>query len=332
MEQTYQRTRTREQKRRARQRRRLALLLWKCAFFLAIVLLILDIALRIGSCGHTTDVNGEHVLWSEENPWQWDFDTQESYVNYCGLDKVDAPIERSASEVLARLMELGREDERIEKIAENAGIYPENMLEALANNPEMADFVAGYPEADGTVTGGLTEEERAHGCPLLLQWDPRWGYASYGDDSCVGLAGCGPTALAMVLYGLTGDEELTPGTVASYAASHDYYMAGSGTRWALMDELPGKYGITVSHPALNEAGLKAWLDEGALLIFAMRAGDFTTAGHFIVVYGYGEDGFWINDPNCVARSRKSWSFSELCGQIKQIWAFQILSESGRRSS
>ena len=333
MEQTHQRKYIQEQKRRARQRRRLALLLWKCAFFLAIVLLILDIVLRIESCGHRTDVSGGYGIGSEENAWQWDSGAQESYVNYCGLNKVDAPVQRSASEVLARLKELGSKDERIAEIAENFRDYPENMLEALANNPEMADFVAGYPEAAGTVTGGLTKEERAHGCPLLLQWDPRWGYAPYGDDSNIGLAGCGPTALAMVLYSLTGNEELTPGTIAEYAMNHGYYMSGSGTRWALMDELPGNYDIAVNHPAFDETGLKKALDDGALLIFAMRAGDFTVAGHFIVVYGYGEDGFWVNDPNCVARSRRSWTFLELYGQVKQVWAFQALgfSESGFNS-
>ena len=307
-------------------------LLWRCVLLLAVILLIWDIALRIGTREHMLSVNGENSVGADDTVWQWDFGAQKNYVNFCGLDAVDTPVERSASEVLVRLTELGREDERIAQIAENAGDYPENMLEALANNPEMADFVSGYPEADGTATGELTEEERAHDCPLLLQWDPRWGYASYGDDSNIGLAGCGPTALAMVLYGLTRDREITPAVIASYSMNHGYYMSGSGTRWALMDELPEKYGITVSHPTLDETMLKASLDEGSLLIFAMRPGDFTTAGHFIVVYGYGEDGFWVNDPNCVARSRKSWTFSELSGQIKQVWAFQNLLESGLRSS
>ena len=333
MEQAYnerQRRRIREQRRRERQKRKLMLLLWKSAFFVMAVLLIWDIGLRLGTRDQTSATEEEHDIWTGWSSW-WQGGEEGSYANSCGLDKVDAPVKRSVSEVLARLQELGREDERIAQIAENAGGYPDNMLEALANNPEMADFVAGYPDADGTVTGGLTEEERAHDCPLLLQWDPRWGYVSYGDDSNIGLAGCGPTALAMVLYGLTKDEGLTPDTIAAYAMSNGYYMSGSGTRWALMDELPGRYGVAVSNPALDEEALKQALNDGALLILAMRAGDFTTAGHFIVIYGYGEDGFWVNDPNCVARSRRSWTFSELRGQIKQIWAYQVFSPSGFKS-
>ena len=46
--------------------------------------------------------------------------------------------------------------------------------------------------------------------------------------------------------------------------------------------------------------MKAELDAGRFLICAMKKGDFTAAGHFIVVYGYDESGFLVNDPNCVA--------------------------------
>ena len=51
--------------------------------------------------------------------------------------------------------------------------------------------------------------------PLFLQWDPRWGYTEYGEDSFLGLSGCGPTCLSMVLYYLTGDKSLTKTTFTS---------------------------------------------------------------------------------------------------------------------
>lgn len=54
----------------------------------------------------------------------------------------------------------------------------------------------------------------------------------------------------------------------------------------------------------------------------MRPGDFTTAGHFIVLYGYDETGFLVNDPNCAARSGRTWTYEELSGQIKQIWSLK----------
>ena len=67
--------------------------------------------------------------------------------------------------------------------------------------------------------------------------------------------------------------------------------------------------------------MKRELDEGHYLILTMGEGDFTLEGHFIVIYGYDENGFLVNDPNCVSRSRKSWSFGELEGQVKNIWSF-----------
>ena len=62
-------------------------------------------------------------------------------------------------------------------------------------------------------------------------------------------------------------------------------------------------------------------DQGKMLICAMREGDFTAGGHFIVIYGYDKSGFYVNDSNCVARSRRQWTFAEIGKQIKCIWAY-----------
>ena len=244
------------------------------------------------------------------------------YADLWGLDQVDKPKERTTREILRRLEELGRESELIAQVVESYQDYPERLLEALANNPEMADFAAHYLENKGIITGeGLTESEKSQEYPLFLQWDPRWGYASYGDGSVVGLSGCGPTALSMVLYYLTGDEELTPDKIAAYSMREGYYISGTGTAWLLMEDVPPLYGISVSQPEKNERVMRQALDRGELIICSMRPGDFTTGGHFVVVYGYTEDGFLLNDPNCVARSRQTWSYSQIGGQIKHIWIF-----------
>ena len=242
-----------------------------------------------------------------------------SYGERWGLDEVDKPKERSKEEVLFRLKDLGKDNELIAEIFQNSFQYPEKLLEALANNPEMADFVSGYTGIMTKADGGFSKEELALEFPLFLQWDPRWGYVKYGDNSCIGLAGCGPTCLSMALYYLTGDEGITPDIVAAYSMDNGHYASGAGTAWSLLTDLPSKYGVRVSEPERSKQVLESALDQGKVIICSMGPGDFTAAGHFIVIYGYDEDGFMINDPNCVARSMKRWSYGEIAAQIKHIW-------------
>ena len=46
-----------------------------------------------------------------------------------------------------------------EEVYDNADAYPQKLLVALCNNPEMIDFVKGYPDADGSGEGWLTKNE-----------------------------------------------------------------------------------------------------------------------------------------------------------------------------
>ena len=238
-----------------------------------------------------------------------------------GMETVERPKERTYREILERLKLLGTDNELIKQVADNNSDYPKRLLEALANNPELQDFAANYLQKKGVVEGGLTEGEKNADFPLFLQWDPRWGYASYGDDSVVGLAGCGPTALSMVLYYLTGDETLTPDKLAEYSMKNGYYISGTGTAWLLLENVPLRYGISVDQPDASKWGMEQALDNGQVIICSMGPGDFTIGGHFIVVYGYDEEGFLLNDPNCVARSREHWTWEQLKDQIKHIWIF-----------
>ena len=244
--------------------------------------------------------------------------------DYAGsIDSVDVskPVERTEKEVLKRLKELGKSNSVIQEIYENYSQYPRELLSALANNPEMADFAAGYLNNNGRSKGALTTAEKEQDFPLFLQWDPRWGYQSYGSGSCIGLAGCGPTCLSMALFYLTRDEKLTPDKIAEYSMENGYYVEGTGTAWALMEDVPKLYGISVTQLGADENSIKATLDSGGVVICSVGRGEFTTSGHYILIYGYDSEGLVINDPNCVARSGKRWVFSDIRWQIKNIWAY-----------
>ena len=250
-----------------------------------------------------------------------DYSEEINYIETIEVTNVGKPMDRTAKEVLQKLKELGGANPTILEIYQNHSLYPDDLLAALANNPEMADFVAGYLNRTDYATSGLTSLEKEQEHPLFLQWDPRWGYESYGTESNIGLAGCGPTCLSMVLFYLTGDETLTPDKIAKYSMDNGYYMQGTGTAWALMEDVPKRYDIKVSSLSKSAANMKAVLDNNSIIICSMGKGDFTAFGHFIVIYGYDENGFFVNDPNCIARSRRNWTYSEIEKQIKKIWVY-----------
>lgn len=210
-----------------------------------------------------------------------------------------------------------------EDVFANQERYPEYLMEALEKNPEILQFVKGFPEADQTVTGGIEKEETKEEYPLFLQWDSRWGYMPYGDNM-IGLSGCAPTCLSMVVYSLTRDRTATPDAFAEYSTNKGYYVEGTGTSWELLTDIPPQYNVKAKMLGLDETAMKNHLKKGHMIICSMRPGDFTAVGHFIVLYGYDEEGFYVNDPNSRIRSSQSWDYERLKGQIKNLWVYELL--------
>ncbi len=249
-------------------------------------------------------------------------DDQPGYIELYGLEHVDKPVKRTDDEVLQRLEELSEEYDLVKEVYENRELYSMELLANLADNPEMAAYVLGFigsMEADGEAEAKFSQQELEAEYPLLLQFDPRWGYFEYGGKP-LGITGCGPTCLAMTILYLTDETNVTPDKIAEYSLKKDYYIEDVGTAWKMMEEFPKLYGLTVVNPSIKEESMKAELDKGNILICSMKSGEFTSGGHFIVVYGYDENGFKVNDPKCVARSRKTWNYSEFGNEIKGIWS------------
>ena len=232
----------------------------------------------------------------------------------------DMPVLREGSELKEQIHKLAQADKDYAKIYEHYDEYPEALMLALSNNSEMLDFVKGYLTAEPVANGGLTHAEKKEDIPLLLQWDKRWGYEAYGDFN-IALSGCGPTCLSMVLVALNHDYDMTPKKVADFAMKNGFYVEGTGTAWSLMTEGAKELGLSAKEVSLDEYVMKNQLDAGKMLICSVGPGDFTAQGHFIVIYDYDEHGFRINDPNCVYRSSKSWSYREIASQIKILWAY-----------
>ena len=197
------------------------------------------------------------------------------------------------------------------------GRYPEDLIELLEINPETKEFVLNYPFREET-------EIDLSGCsrdivPLFLQWDPMWGYEEYG-SGCIGQTGCGPTCLAMAGYYLTGDESMNPRDVAAFAEENGYYAAGYGSSWTLISEGAGKLGLTATELPLVKGKMVDAVENGNPVILALGKGDFTSSGHYIVLTGWEDGAFRVNDPNSRIRSEKLWTYEELEHQIRNIWA------------
>ena len=100
----------------------------------------------------------------------------------------------------------------------------------------------------------------------------------------------------MAVVALTGNEEATPAAIAKFAMQEGYYMSGTGTMWSLMTEGAAAYGVRSEQINISQIEIKQHLDQGDIVICSVRQGDFTTGGHFILLYDYDDEGFSINDP------------------------------------
>ena len=212
---------------------------------------------------------------------------------------------------------------KVREIMANKDRYPEQLIELLQNNEETADFVFDYPEKKDTAPADTVGEVVQGQVPLLLQWDERWGYAFYADDM-IAVNGCGPTAIAMVAAGLTGDNTVTPYKVAQFSAGNGYYAGDSGTSWTLMTDGAQQFGIYGEEMGLSEDEVFSALENGHPIICSMRPGDFTTTGHFIVLTGIEDGKIQVNDPNSRVRSEKLWDYSRLEYQINNLWVYTAM--------
>lgn len=207
-------------------------------------------------------------------------------------------------------------------ILANADQYPEVLIKDLERNPEILDFVEGYLTAKPEVSGGITEAEAPTPVPLFLQWDARWGYVPYGQHN-IGISGCGPTCLSMVLYSLTGDKSLTPDFLAQRAMNEGYYVEGVGTSWTFLTNVCKDYGVKATlTEIITPEKIAEYTSAGGLIICSMGPGDFTDTGHFIVIRGISDAGkILINDPFSKANTEKEWEYETVAAQMKQSWAY-----------
>lgn len=151
--------------------------------------------------------------------------------------------------------------------------------------------------------------------PMYLQWDNRWAYNKLGDRN-IGVNGCGPTSMAMILSRLKDDPSITPDKIAEDAKS---YMVAEGISWNFFNDYKNKYNYNIENVNLDENLMKKALEKGPLLV-SVKKGYFTLYGHLFVIDSYKDGKFLINDPNSIKNSKREWTFDEIKDQIIHIWS------------
>ncbi|WP_195971052.1 C39 family peptidase [Clostridium thermobutyricum] len=214
---------------------------------------------------------------------------------------------------------------KIKTILANLNLYPESLVKLASYNKAALDFVYDYPfEAEYYQNKKIDIKSyyEKGKIPLFLQWDKQWGYDKYGDNY-IAVNGCGPTALSMVIVGLTGDTSINPKVVADYSESKGEYVNGEGSKWTMMTDIPEHFGVEGKEIPLIKSKIIDELKEGNPIIAAMGPGVFTKTGHFIVLTGITEDGqVIVNDPDSKVNSEKTWNLNLIMKETKDLWAFK----------
>lgn len=167
-----------------------------------------------------------------------------------------------------------------------------------------------------------------------LQTDPRWGSISYsvkGESTTIAKSGCGPTAMAMVLA-TWADASVTPKTECAWALAHGYKALKQGTYYGYFPPAAKRYGLNCyqlngsnlygNKSSSYHAKAKEAVDKGNLVIAVMGPGNWTSSGHYVVVWKIDGDVIYINDPASTKLSRTQGSYSLFKSQVKYYWVIE----------
>lgn len=214
-----------------------------------------------------------------------------------------------------------------EKVFENAG-NPKMELrikyanEILAKYGGTAPAGSGIPSSGGCAGNGVATKY-IDGFTVYNQYDPAWKDLPYA-SSTIGISGCGPAAMAMIITNLTG-KAVTPVEAANYAAAKNLYVNGVGSSWSIGPVLAEKYGLRATAVGANVAEITAVLQKGGLVIAPGSGADpFTSGGHFIVIRAVTAGGMWkVGDSGHSDTSDKDWSPQQLVSQMRPGGVYAI---------
>lgn len=197
-----------------------------------------------------------------------------------------------------------------------AGFLHDNLAESQAIQPDAPGYIGDLP---GAAIGDISFADGGREVVYWNQMDWRWCNEPYGKTQTIGYAGCGPTALAMVVSTLT-DRTMDPKEMADWAYQNGYCCEGDGSYRTLIPEGARHFGLSVS--CLGRDGFQEVVDalvEGKLVVAIMGPGHFTTSGHFIVLRGVTAEGkLLVADPVSLSKSQQEWDAEIMFGEASLL--------------
>lgn len=179
---------------------------------------------------------------------------------------------------------------------------------------------------EGVQCGGVAVGDNTQfvdGFPIYSQYDPAWKDLPYS-SSTIGVAGCGPAAMAMIITALTG-QRVTPVDTANYAAQQGLYVPGQGSSWSIGPVLAAHWNLKSETVARDVTAITRALQEGKLII-TPGAGPkpFTRGGHFIVIRGVTASGkFLVGDSGHSDTSDQEWDPQQIVSNMRNGGAYAI---------
>jgi hypothetical protein len=200
-------------------------------------------------------------------------------------------------------------DQRIEKahqVLEKYGQFADSVSTGTVAASDCSDVTS-----DGQNTK-YTDD----GFVVYSQYDPAWKDKPYS-SSTIGVSGCGPSAMAMIITNLKGTR-VTPVQTADYAASKGIYIPGSGSSWNIGPTLAQHWGLHANALGVDVDSINQSLQAGGLVLAVGRgAVPFTSGGHFIVIRGVTSDGKWkVGDSAHDEANSKTWDPDQLVASIR----------------
>lgn len=185
-------------------------------------------------------------------------------------------------------------------------------------NQQLGIYEKDYIEGSGQSYEGVVFTDGSREVIYYNQLDERWANTMYGTSSTIGEAGCGPTAMAIVISTLTGEAH-DPVELSEWSVANGHRCEGNGSYHSLIPSAAEAYGLAwESVPADDPQAMVDVLSKGKLVVAIMSEGHFTRSGHFIVLRGVTAEGkILVADPASQKRSEQEWDLSIILDEARK---------------